>query len=154
MPALNGALAFTEMDHVALRVAEDLNLDVSRSLDCLFQVERRVTKSSRSFGLRSLKCGTQIRLCQSRVACLCHHHPQPLSTSPDNQTSPQLHSLLQMKLSGSTVPGTIGTPASTAARRALVFEPMISIASALGPIKVKPAAVTARANSALSARKP
>src|ERR1043166_3842852 len=32
--------------------------------------------------------------------------------------------------SGSTVPGTIGTPASTAARRALVFDPITSIASA------------------------
>ena len=41
-----------------------------------------------------------------------------------------------------------------AARRALVFEPMISIASGLGPIKVTPAALTARANSAFSARNP
>ena len=45
-------------------------------------------------------------------------------------------------------------PSFGAGLRALVFEPMISIASAAGPMKVKPASVTARANSAFSARNP
>jgi hypothetical protein len=41
-----------------------------------------------------------------------------------------------------------------AARRAFVFDPINSIASAGGPIKTSPAAATARANSAFSARNP
>jgi hypothetical protein len=48
----------------------------------------------------------------------------------------------------------MGTPATIAARRALVFDPITSIASGVGPMKIKPAAFTAAANSAFSARKP
>ncbi len=48
----------------------------------------------------------------------------------------------------------IGTPASRIRRRASVFDPIASIASGGGPIQVSPAASTARANRAFSARKP
>ncbi len=54
----------------------------------------------------------------------------------------------------SVAPGTIGTPASAMISRALVFEPIASIASGGGPIKMIPASAQARANSAFSARKP
>jgi hypothetical protein len=56
--------------------------------------------------------------------------------------------------SGSTVPGTTGTPASRMRRRALVLSPMASIAEAGGPRKMSPAFCTASANSARSERKP
>ncbi len=39
----------------------------------------------------------------------------------------------------SVVPGTTGAPAASAARRALVFEPISSIASGGGPMKTSPA---------------
>ena len=55
---------------------------------------------------------------------------------------------------GSVVPGMIGTPASCIRVRAAVFEPMSAIASGGGPIHTSPAASTAAANSAFSARKP
>ena len=55
---------------------------------------------------------------------------------------------------GSVVPGMIGTPAACIAWRARVFEPISSIASGGGPIQTSPAASTARANAAFSARKP
>ncbi len=55
---------------------------------------------------------------------------------------------------GSRVPGTTGTPASTATRRAEVFSPMSAIVSLRGPMKTIPASSQARANSAFSARKP
>ena len=48
----------------------------------------------------------------------------------------------------------IGTPALFIRSRASVFEPIASIASGGGPIQVSPAASTARAKSAFSARKP
>jgi len=56
--------------------------------------------------------------------------------------------------SGCSVPGTTGTPARMAARRAVVLLPIASIASGSGPMKVMPASRTARANAAFSARKP
>ena len=48
----------------------------------------------------------------------------------------------------------IGTPASRMRVRAAVFEPMSAIADAGGPIHVSPAASTASAKAAFSARKP
>ena len=49
----------------------------------------------------------------------------------------------------------IGTPAAAhRASRASVFEPISSIASGGGPIQTSPAASTARAKAAFSARKP
>ncbi len=55
---------------------------------------------------------------------------------------------------GSVVPGTIGTPAPFISSRALVLEPIASMASAGGPMKVMPASSQARTNAAFSARKP
>ena len=47
---------------------------------------------------------------------------------------------------GSSVPGTTGTPASTARRRAEVFSPMSAMVSLRGPMKTRPASSQARAN--------
>jgi hypothetical protein len=55
---------------------------------------------------------------------------------------------------GSVVPGTVVTPASVAARRAAVLSPIATMTSGGGPTQTSPAAPTARANSAFSARKP
>ncbi len=52
------------------------------------------------------------------------------------------------------MPGTIGTPAACIRSRAAIFEPIASIAPGGGPIQTSPAASTARAKSAFSARKP
>jgi hypothetical protein len=48
----------------------------------------------------------------------------------------------------------IGTPAARMRSRAVVFEPIASIASGDGPIQVSPASATCRAKAAFSARKP
>ena len=50
--------------------------------------------------------------------------------------------------------GSTGTPASAASFLEMILEPMASIASAGGPIQVRPAACTARANPASSDRNP
>jgi hypothetical protein len=52
------------------------------------------------------------------------------------------------------VPGTIGTPARFAAVRADVLLPIVAIASADGPMKIRPASRTAAAKFSFSARKP
>jgi hypothetical protein len=55
---------------------------------------------------------------------------------------------------GSFRPGTLATPARAAASRALILSPIVSMALGGGPMKVAPAAATARANAAFSARNP
>ena len=55
---------------------------------------------------------------------------------------------------GCAVPGTIGIPLASAARRAAALSPMISIASGVGPMNVRPASTTAAAKLPRSARKP
>ncbi len=55
---------------------------------------------------------------------------------------------------GSVAPGMIGTPAAAITARASVFEPINSIAAGGGPIHVRPASSTDRANAAFSARNP
>ena len=47
-----------------------------------------------------------------------------------------------------------GTPAVSIARRALILEPIASIASGGGPMNTRPAAAQARAKSPFSARNP
>ena len=55
---------------------------------------------------------------------------------------------------GSVVPGTIGTPAACISSRALVFDPIASMALAGGPMNVIPSSSRRRANAAFSARNP
>jgi hypothetical protein len=52
------------------------------------------------------------------------------------------------------LPGTVGTPASAATRRAATLSPSSRIASPDGPTNFMPAATTASAKSAFSERKP
>jgi hypothetical protein len=52
------------------------------------------------------------------------------------------------------VPGTVGTPASFASRRAVALSPICRICSAVGPMKVMLDAAHVCANSAFSARNP
>ncbi len=55
---------------------------------------------------------------------------------------------------GSVSPGTTGTPAACIRCRLSVFEPIASIDSGDGPMKISPASRQARAKAAFSARKP
>ena len=59
-----------------------------------------------------------------------------------------------MEPSGDVVPGTIGTPAAAMILRDSVLLPIASIDEGGGPIQTRPAAITARAKSAFSERKP
>ena len=56
--------------------------------------------------------------------------------------------------SATSLPGTTGTPARPTVARAMSLSPMVAMAAEGGPIQVRPAASTARAKAAFSARKP
>jgi hypothetical protein len=55
---------------------------------------------------------------------------------------------------GSTVPGTTGTPAAVTVRRARSLSPMAVMAAGGGPIQTSPASCTLRAKVAFSLRNP
>ena len=56
--------------------------------------------------------------------------------------------------STSPVPGSMGTPASVAARRAASLSPMSAMLWLDGPMKVRPASSIRRTSPAFSAKKP
>src|ERR1044071_7607834 len=60
MATLNRTLAFAEMDHIAVRVAKYLYLNMAWTFDRLFEVQRRVAERRGSFGLSSFERGTEI----------------------------------------------------------------------------------------------
>ena len=57
-------------------------------------------------------------------------------------------------LSTDESPGTLATPALSAASREVILSPITSMASGGGPTNTTPAAVMARAKSAFSEKKP
>src|SRR6185436_18012308 len=60
MPALNRALALSEVDDVAVLVRHDLKLNVPRALDEFFDVAMRHSERTRRLSLRHFQCGQQI----------------------------------------------------------------------------------------------
>ena len=85
------------------------------------------------------------------VACRGRRRPAAafsISGKPSAASSPASPS------SATVVPGTIGTPAASAPRRAASLLPSDSRVAAGGPTKTSPAASTARAKPAFSDRKP
>src|SRR5213078_3739492 len=55
MAPLNGALPFAERQHAAVRVAQHLDLDVSRGRDELLEIDAAVPEGGERFGARTLE---------------------------------------------------------------------------------------------------
>ena len=132
---LDRALAFAEMHKPAVRVAEDLDLDVPGAGYVPLEENPAVSESVRRLTLgrgdrrveiggglddaHSLATATRGGLDEQRLATRC-----------------------------------VGTPAAKALRFAASLSPIASITSGVGPTQMMPASVTLRANSAFSDRKP
>src|SRR5690606_40994589 len=58
--ALRRALALVEVHHLAVAIAEDLDLDVVRLLEELLDVDRLVAEGVEGFGLRSAPGGVEL----------------------------------------------------------------------------------------------
>ena len=69
MAALDGALALSEADDVAVLVGQHLEFDVARVLDVLLHVEVAIAEGFGGFGLRLLVKRGQVRLRCGRRAC-------------------------------------------------------------------------------------
>jgi hypothetical protein len=151
MAALQRALALPEVHDVPVRVSEDLHFDVSGRRHVPLEKEGVVAE-----GCRGLAPRRRDRVCELSLG-LDDMHPAPpadglMSTGKPTSAAPATSSSSVRPARAS--PGTVGTPRSSTVCFAEILSPMISIASALGPMKTIPASTHARAKAAFSARKP
>ena len=141
MSPLHGAVPLAQRDDVSMRVGQELHLNVAWALEVTLAVERPVAEGGSCLALggceRVLEFGGRAN----------DAHPSPTATrcSLDEQWKADLLGVP----SGST-----GTPASRANRFAASLSPPSRSASGDGPTHVRPAASTASAKLAFSARKP
>ena len=138
MAALHRALALAEREHRAVRVGEQLDLDVPRPLEVALEVDAVVAEP----GLRLAPGGGRARRRARRASgrCACRGRRRPAAA---------------LTISGGSVAsGTVGTPASAAMRFASSLSPPRRSASAGGPTQVRPAASTASAKSPFSDEEP
>ena len=153
--ALDRAVALAEVDDVAVRVGEDLHLDVARVGQVALDVDRRVGEELLALARRALERLLELVLAQRDPEALAAAAARGLDR--DRVADLGLRSACARRRpssTGSVVPGTIGTPAACMSSRARVLEPIASIALAGGPMKTIPASSQARANGAFSARNP
>ena len=139
-------------DDAAVRVAEDLHLDVAGVDDVALQEHRAVAERR-----RRLPPGARDGLGQlPGVGDDPHAAPAAAERRLDQHREADAAAASAARsMSASTVtPGSIGTPAAAISALASIFEPMASIASGEGPTKVSPAAAQSRANPAFSDRNP
>jgi len=155
MAALHRAVAFIEVQNVAVAVAQNLYFDVAGAAHEAFQEDRIVAESRSSFAAGLLEAPGEIGLPV--------HHPHAAPAAAESRLDDEREPDLAGDFSppawhcapACSVPGTTGMPAFSARRRArsLVAEQFPTV-SALGPIKVMPARSQARASAGFSERKP
>ena len=122
VPALNRALPFEEVDDVARRVREDLELDVPRSIQAPLEVHRAI-------GEGSLGLAPSLLTASSRSArSVDDAHPLPAASGGGLDEDGIAESSAASESSsrsddGESMPGITGTPASRTSFRASVLSP-------------------------------
>ena len=153
MPTLQRAIALEEIDAIAVRIREDLDLDVSRLRQIFLEQQRVVAEGGFRFALGA----------GDRVGKLSRgaHNAHPLATA--TRRSFDQHRIADalgfrtqcLEILGCTViAGNERHAGGLIKRFDSAFEPMTRIASMGGPMKTTPACAQASANSAFSDRKP
>ena len=74
MTALNRAVAFAQVDAIAMIIGQYLNFDVAWRYQCLFENQFIVVKTGKGFGTCECKC--LFKLC-----CVSHQPHAPATTS-------------------------------------------------------------------------
>ena len=152
--SLHRALALEQRHDGAVRVAEDLHLEVARRLDESLQEHRAVPE--RGLGLA---CSRRDRVGEVRGIV---HQPHAAAAAAHRRlhhhreagVGRRARRVRAVSPGATSPPGRIGTPTPAMIRLASSFEPIRSIASGAGPTNVSPASAHARANSARSERNP
>ena len=142
MAALHRAVALAERQHGPVGVGEELDLDVARPLDVALAEDRPVAEGR----LRLARSGLERLLELVRLA----HDPHPAAAASgrrlDEEREADLRRLARWARRARLPRAAIRFAAS--------LSPPWRSASAGGPTQVRPAASTASAKSAFSARKP
>ena len=139
--ALDRAVALAERHDVAVRVGEDLDLDVARALEVALAEDRVVAeRCARLSPAASSASASSVSVRTMRIP-----RPPPPAAAFTSSGKP---------ISSGVPLGSTGTPAATAVSFAASLSPPARNAAGGGPIHVRPASSTASANSALSERKP
>ena len=154
VPTLDRAVALAEVDDVAVGVREHLHLDVARIDEVALGVHGRVAEVAETLPSRRLERALGVL---GRA-----HDAHPLAAAAgrrldDERVADLLRQPQKLTCVGERLRSRPGRRAlrRLAWRRAhAVLLPISSIASGGGPIHERPAASTARANAAFSARKP
>ena len=141
MPALHAAVAFPEVDHVAVQIGEDLDLDVPRSIDVFFEVDVAIAEGGFGFGLGLLERDFSDR---SLPATRIPRPPPPATAliSTGKPTSWARRSASSSLSTTPSLPGTTGTPAlpGNAPGLVLVAEPSHRLGSRADEVDLAAAA--------------
>ena len=135
--ALHRAVALIEVEDVAVAVAEDLHFDVLGAPDVALEEHGVVAESRGGLALGLLELGLK----SSGFSTTRMPRPPPPNAALTISGKPICAGDLAAcggSVTGSSVPGTTGTPAFWASLRAAVLSPSRSRRSALGPMKVTP----------------
>ena len=154
MPALQRALALEQVDHVAVMVGQDLDLDVARTIDQALDVERAVAKRRQRLAPRLRDRRQAARRPPAHAFIPIPPPPSDGLISTGNPSRRAAAAIASSVCSAGVSPGTTGTPACDASCRAAIFDPMRAMTSAGGPMNATPAAAHAAANAWFSERKP
>ena len=109
MTSLDRAVTLAEMDHIAMLVAEDLDLDMTRLLTVFFDIDFRIAETGLGFGAGR---GKGIGQSRRRVDNL-HPAPPPPAVALMMTGKPISLATLTASFTSCTpslVPGRIGTP--------------------------------------------
>ena len=136
--ALERAVALAEVDDVAVGVGHHLDLDVAGVGQVALEVDGGVGEELLALARGALEGVLQLVLGERDAKALAPAAPGRLDR--DRVADRLLDDLPGSSIvaTGSVVPGTIGTPALAISSRALVLEPIASIAEAGGPMNVIP----------------
>ena len=153
MAALKRALAFEDVHDLTVMVAENLDLDVAGLLDEAFHVEGAITER----GGRLAAGGADER--QRILAGLDRAHAFPATPSrrfdEHRISEPQGRGRdAVIALIGGRLARDDRHAGAVINSRAPIFDPIRSMTSAGGPMKMRPADSDARANALRSERKP
>ena len=154
VPALHRALAVEQVQHVALAVADDLDLDVARRSEVALQ--EHVVRAERGGSLPPCRGDGLFEL----VRLVHQAHPPAPSTGRGLDQEREADARTAARSASGDAPasttalGSTGTPAAATTSFARALWPMTRIASGGGPTHTMPASAHASGSAGFSDRKP
>ena len=154
MAALDRAIPFVQVQEVAMAVPEHLHLDVLGAGNVFLEKHRGIAKSAARLIARLIQQVCQVRRLRDHARMPRPPPPNAALIISGNPISLATFKASVRSSTGFSVPGSVGTDASSASARAATLSPINFSSSGRGPTNVMPASTQACANSAFSDRNP